>query len=270
MTARQMRKAVVVARESLPHHRSFGGALAAGLRRHGWLTEISNDAKPCDLLITWGVRHAARFAGLQRDAGGELLVLERGYLGDRLDYTSLSFGGGLNGHAEFRTPTGCPPERFASLGLPLAPWRQTDGPAVIMGQVPGDWSIRNHDFGAWVRRVAADARVDGFDVMFRQHPGARARGASCFGLPEMRGTLADCLAAAGLVITLNSNSGVDAVLAGVPTVATDAGSMVWGLVPRQVAVHTPDRSAWAARLAWCQYSKAELESGFAVEAVGLG
>jgi type I restriction enzyme R subunit len=32
---------------------------------------------------------------------------------------------------------------------------------------------------------------------------------------------------------------------------------------------TPDRSEWAARLAWCQFTKAEMESGFCAEACGL-
>lgn len=268
MNARHMRRAVVVVRESLPHHKSFGGAMAAGLRRHGWITEISTGDKPCDLLIMWGVRNRG-MSQRQRDAGGEVCILERGYLGDRFDMTSVSFGGGLNGRGEFRVPADADGSRFASLGLPLRPWRQNDGPAVIMGQVPGDNSLLGVEFGRWVSDAAAASRAAGFEVVFRQHPGHRARGSGCYGLPEITGTLGEALDIAGLVVTFNSNSGVDAVLAGVPTVAMDAGSMVRDVAAHDIAVTTPERGPWAARLAWCQYSKAELESGFAAEAVGL-
>jgi hypothetical protein len=119
---------------------------------------------------------------------------------------------------------------------------------------------------------AALAKAGHAHVRFRPHPGAQRRGgaAEVPGAATIGGTLAEALAGAALVVTFNSNSGVDAALAGRPVVAMDAGSMAWAVAGHEVAeVVQPDRTAWAARLAWCQFNKAEMESGFCQEAVGL-
>lgn len=262
------RKAVVVANEAAPHHKSFGAAFTAGLQRRGWRAEMSTSDKPCDLLVRWGVRDRAMIQR-QRDVGGEVCILERGYLGDRFEWTSVSFGGGLNGRGRFVTPLDIDLERFHSLGLELAPWHlDSDGYALIMGQVPGDQSLRHVNFEKWARDGAAALADAGWPVRFRPHPGNRG-GQEYPGIPVLRGTLADALAGAGLVVTFNSNSGVDAVLAGRPTVAMDEGSMVRAVAAHDMTVKVPDRSAWAARLAWCQYTRAEMESGFCQEACGL-
>jgi len=261
-------KAVIVANERAPHHLSWGAAFMAGLQRRGWCAEMSTSDKPCDLLVRWGVKDRAMIQR-QRDAGGEVCVLERGYLGDRFENTSVSFGGGLNGRGRFVTPPGIDLERFHSLGLELAPWHlDSDGYALIMGQVPGDQSLKHVNFEKWVRETGAELAASGWPVRFRPHPGNRG-GPDNYGLKTTRGTLAEALAGAGLVVTFNSNSGVDAVLAGRPTVAMDEGSMVRAVAAHDMRVIAPDRSAWAARLAWCQYSRAEMESGFCQEAVGL-
>ena len=68
-----------------------------------------------------------------------------------------------------------------------------------------------------------------------------------------------------MVVTLNSNSGVDAALAGVPVIAFDEGSMAWPVAGHkpQDAIHPPrpDRLRWAAELAWCQWTDREFETG---------
>lgn len=263
-----MRRALIVAREGAPHHLSFGNDFAAGLKRRGWYVEVSTSDKPCDLLVTWGVRDRAMIQR-QRAAGGEVCILERGYVGDRMRFTSVSFGGELNGRAIFRVPAVCSLARFYSLGLGLEPWRdKPSGYALIMGQVPGDQSIRHVNIDRWYADTAAQlTHRFGWDVCFRPHP--LAKGSRRPDLPDIQGSLADALAGAGLVVTFNSNSGVDAVLAGVPTVAMDPGSMVREVAAHDIAVIKPQREAWAARLAWCQYSREEFRSGFAAEACGL-
>jgi len=72
----------------------------------------------------------------------------------------------------------------------------------------------------------------------------------------MIGPLAKALAGAAVVITWNSNTAVDAILAGKNTTAADKGSMAW---------EVSDREAWAHALAWRQFSQDELTSGFAWE-----
>lgn len=74
------------------------------------------------------------------------------------------------------------------------------------------------------------------------------------------------------VITWNSNTAVEAVIAGVPAVAVDRGSMAWDVSGRDVnaAPPRPDRRAWADRLTWCQWTAQELADGTAWEAVRNG
>lgn len=265
-----LRSAVVIANESLPHHASFGGHFAHGLRTRGWRVEVTCSYKPADLVVMWGVRNRLAIAQ-QHAACGEVCILERGYLGDRFSMTSVSFGGGLNGRGHFITPIDPGMERFAALGVELAPWiDRPGGYALIMGQVPGDQSIRGFDIDAWYAETATRLRADGrWPVKFRPHPGMRNHNRVDPRIDRAPDDLAEALDGAGLVVTWNSNSAVDAVLAGRPTVAMDAGSMAREVAAHGIALETPDREAWAARLSWCQWSRDEMRSGFCQEVVGL-
>ncbi len=253
-------------------------AFCQGLKCRGWNARITTSADAgADLLVLWGTRR--RDVILRQKAyGGEVCVLERGYLSDRFAWTSVSFGGGLNGHGVFRVPDGVGMARFDRLGVKMTPWAspRPDGYALIMGQVPGDMSIRHVDIGEWYGEVARGLVAAGWsDIRFRPHPGALRFAPGTFpyrevSVPTIAGTLDDALAGAALVVTFNSNSGVDAAIAGRPVIAMDRGSMAWEVAGHALdEIVTPDRTAWAARLAWCQWSKAEIASGECQEAVGL-
>jgi hypothetical protein len=243
-------------------------AFAKGLERHGWKVRHTESYDgPTDLLVMWGAKRRD-VAERARKEGADVCILERGYLGDRFNWTSVSFGGGLNGRAQFRIN----PQVFDRCRwqrqVPHYPsaWREEDGGrALIMGQVPGDQSIRGMDFSKWVTDTTAELSRLGYQPRHRPHPGDR-RGFRSPVIP-----LEADLASADLVVTWNSNSAVDAVLAGVPTVAMDRGSMAWPVTAHEIgkAIIRPDRSEWLARLAWKQYSLQEMESGFCAEAVGL-
>lgn len=243
----------------MTHQHTWGGAFAEGLRRHGWEVTLSSDPRVCDLLVLWGVRRQ-HWIKQQLARGGEVVILERGYLADRFEWTSVSFGGELNGRAEFRGPfhDGSRWEKhFAHL---MQPWRQRpDGPVVIMGQVPGDQAVRAIDIDRWCKCTAEHYQEQGRKVIIRKHPKVQ---------PVQR-PLADVLAEAERVVTFNSNSGVDAVLAGVPTIAVDRGSMAWDVTGHDLKEDppTPDRTAWAHRLSWCQWRMDEMRSGACWDAI---
>jgi hypothetical protein len=244
-------------------------AFCAGLQRRGWKARLSTSPDPgADLLVMWGVRRGDAIAR-QKAHGGQVCILERGYLGDRFSWTSVSFGGGLNGRGAFRMPETVCSARFDRLGIEIAPWRRQDGYALLIGQVPGDMSIRGVEIEAWYRQTAAALVRQGWEVRFRPHPLA-GRACSAAGLAQIGGTLAEAMQGAGLVVTFNSNTGVEAAVAGRPVIAMDAGSMAWDVAGHQVdEIITPDRAEWAHRLAWRQWSKNEMISGECQEAVGL-
>jgi hypothetical protein len=265
-------KAVIIANPRSDHQTQWGGAFASGLRRHGWTTEISPAAQACDLLVLWGVRQQSVIAAARAD-GIEVCIVERGYLGDRFKWSSVSFGGGLNGLGHFRGTSADPARLERNFPGVLQPWSLKDGYALLIGQVPGDMSLHGANMPRWYFETAADLMRAGYDVRFRAHPQAVERGYMLPTLPEgvstIAGSLADAMAGAAQVVTFNSNTGVEAALAGIPLMAHDRRSMAWDVASHSVyARQTPDRQEWAARLAWKQFTLSEIASGFCWEIVG--
>jgi len=63
-------------------------------------------------------------------------------------------------------------------------------------------------------------------------------------------------------VSWNSNTGVDAVMAGVPAVVMDPGGMAWPVASHDITETVrPNRDRWYDRLAMCQWSMDEMVSG---------
>jgi hypothetical protein len=243
-------------------------------------TAVGYGAQDADALICWGWRRAK----LLRRANPKtpILVMERGYVGDRFHWTSLGWNG-LNGRAVFpKPPSGdmrLQLERWVSSGHDAywQPWRGREGfirpgdYALILGQVPGDQACVGHNLPYLYRAWMSFLQRHGYTVKFRPHPKALGAGS---GLPPTvrtpkGNTLAEDLAGAKFTVSLNSNSSVDSVLAGVPSVTLDEGAMAWPVTSHDLdnPVMMPSRTEWAAQLAWCQWSPEELLDGTAWTAV---
>lgn len=265
-------KAVVLARAAMEHQCKWGAAFCEGLRRHGWQAEVSNAHTPpsCDMLVMWGVRNQTAIAE-QKRRGGEVCIVERGYMGDRFKYSSVSFGGWLNGRGIYRGPMTDGSRLRKHFAHLLKPWRTQPGYALLVGQVPGDASLAGKDLSPWYLETARKLQADGREVVFKPHPVAVERGyrGGVPGVHTLRATLEDALSGAMVAVTWNSNTAVDAVLSGVPAVAIDKGSMAYEVAGHTVVkVMTPDRTAWATALAWKQWTRDEMASGECWAAVG--
>ena len=267
-----MPRACVLVNPRMSHQGSWAEAFAEGLKRHGWEAQISTDCLKADLVAMWSTRRQDVIKQVRAECR-EIVIAERGYMGDRKRYCSVSFGGELNGRAEFRGPFG-DASRFERLFADLIKdWNPTpNGYALIMGQVDGDMSTKGVDLVRWYRHASKVMEAQGWRVKMRLHPLAGGSGYAAYRESQMASTddLAADLAGAGVVVTYNSNSGVDAALAGRPVIAMDRGSMAWDVAGHAFdEIVMPDRSAWAPRLAWCQWSKDEMRSGECMEAIGL-
>lgn len=254
------------------HQQAHGAAMKAGLERHGVKVRFAASNQPVrgvDFAVIWGFRQEAVIA-----AAPPVLVMERGYLPDRFVWTSLGWDG-LNGRARFPAPQDHG-ERFdAFFAQHLRPWRCKDEGdyALLIGQLAGDVATRGVNLRAWIRRTAEQLRVAGYAVRYRPHPQTprmQARAEECppdadFSTMPLEKDLAD----AALCVTWNSNTGVDAILAGVPTVAMDEGSMAWPVATHDVAAAPirPDRHEWCRQLSWCQWTLDEIKSGAAWDAL---
>lgn len=244
-----------------PHQVTHRAAVEEGLRRHGVLTEYPG------VVICWGWRTGA----LHRQRGRNVLVLERGYIGDRFHWTSIGWNG-LNGRATFPEYVPDGGARFRRMGVPLRPWRPTGEYVLLVGQVHGDAALRGQNLAGWYAATAkAAAAAYGLPVRFRPHPlEARRLGVvrTVSGTQQDVGLLDDALEHAAVVVTWNSNTGVDALLAGKPVVAAGDGAMAAPLAARELGGRCdPDREAWAHALAWKQWSLDEIRSGEALEGV---
>lgn len=238
--------------------------MAQGLGKLG-IEPVMNLGGPVhtEHVAVWGWRQGRRL----RDEGHEVLVMERGYLGDRFHWTSLGWNG-LNGRAEFPEYPDDGGERFRK-HYSLEPWKEGGEYVLLIGQVPGDASLRGHDLGQWYSDAAMKAQnAYEMPVKFREHPMAARRGINRRPAytESSAGTLEEALAGAAVVATFNSNTAVDAVCAGVPAVAVDEGSMAWEVSAHRIGdLVRPKREAWAHRLAWRQWSIEEISSGAALK-----
>lgn len=214
-----------------------------------------------DVSLVWGWRRGLK--AQQRWPGRPVLVMERGYVGDRFLWTSLGWNG-LNGHAKFPKP---PPNQLIDrfrlhFGHPR-PWATRQGYALILGQVPSDAACRGVNLATKYRGWASQLKAEGWNVKFRPHPKAQRLS---LGFPISmftRGTLEEALAGAAFSVSWNSNSSVDSVLQGVPSVTLDRGAMAYPVTSHMLShpIIMPAREDWASQLAWCQWLPEELATG---------
>lgn len=253
----------ILASPNAQHQMAHAQAMAEGLKRHGIKTTVTANP-PCytKAVVCWGWRMGLRLK-LQ---GKRVLVMERGYLGDRFAWTSLGWDG-LNGLAKFHAPDDGG-ERFRKHFGPLQPWKEGGEYALVVGQVAGDASLRGKNLVPWYAQMAALLGDQGHHVVFRPHPRGHSGRMKIKGAETRTGDLAEALAGAKFVVTFNSNTGVDAVVAGVPAIVMDEGGMAYPVAGHRLGeIVRPEREAWAHRLAWCQWRLDEMRSGEAWEVV---
>ncbi len=206
--------------------------------------------QPRDVLVCWNRQGPYEAAAKRYErAGATVLVAENGYLGTDSDGHHLFAlaRGQHNGRGWW--PDGGP-ERWAALGVRLEPWRAGGRDVVVLCQrgigpagvaMPRGWPA---DVTA---RLKARCKRP---VITRLHPGR---------LPE-REPLADALADCWCAVTWGSTAGLKALVMGVPVVTEMPG---W-IGATGGTVETPwrgDRQPMLERLAWAQWSAAELETG---------
>lgn len=271
-----MRVAICIHRAAR-HQMDSATAMAEGIRHHG--TEVVDgiyDTPPdADVALIWGWRQE-RLISEMLGSGRHVLVMERGFIQPRMKWTSLQIDG-LNGRALYPAPPD-DGERFAThYGHMLEPWRHGGEYTLVIGQVPKDAALAGHDIRSWCIAVCSELRSRGRRVVYRPHPVHVQRvgfASAIRGFPDwltMSGeSLTTALAGAEQTVTWNSTTVVESLLAGIPAVAADMGSIGW-----EVSSHSlneepvrPDRADWLSALAWRQWSMEEMRDGTAWAHVG--
>lgn len=246
--------AAVILRTS-PHYRK--DAVVSGLLRCGYQVGDLPRPKPRpdDVLVIWNRWKTDDFyAKRYVAAGAKVIVLENPYVspvsGEEF------FAAALTNHNGAGTWYQGGPERWASFGIELKPWRRTGGEILVLPQrgigapgvaMPADWVA---DVTSRLRQVT-DRKI-----RVRPHPGAA------------RTDPAEDLKAAWAAVTWASGAGIKSIIHGVP-VFHDMAKWIGAPAARcgLSEIETPfvgDRLPMLERLAWAQFSASELQTGEAI------
>lgn len=262
-------KIQVLTRGENSHSYKWEKAFLDGLKSHGVTAYMSNSAGlislHTDLIVLWGVRNKRKILDAKA-MGINYLVLERGYIGDREEYTSCGFNG-LNGHANF-VNKGLGDLRSKQFQYLMQPFQEKRGNYIlIMGQMENDASVRDIGWKCWLENTYNELKtITDRPIYFRPHPLAGEQSIP-EGLEIIQGDLHYVVKKAHCVVTLNSNSAVDTILAGVPCTTVNKGSMAYDITSHDLrAVINPifkDRQQWLNELAFCQWNIEEIQGGSA-------
>lgn len=269
-----MKFATILA-DDQPHQQEFAAHMAIGLSRHDFRVAIEHPTRGAigraDLVACWGVKHGKAWEWRKR-YGRDVLVMERGALEPRREWTSFGLNG-LAGHGAYAPVVDGGARWRRHFESRMQAWRTLPptAPAVICGQCKGDAATAGVDLDAWAQRTTDALASIGRPVLYRAHPVEWERGNRYVPMGARAVAPASALAAscahygAGLVVTWNSTAAVEAVLAGFPTVAYDAGSMAWAVTSHDATATPvqPAREKWAGRLAWTCFSVDEIRRGVA-------
>lgn len=263
-----MTRRVAITVNNSAHNKSHAAWMKTGLERHGWTVLLAPRGTvlgaSLDMVCCWGVKQPVVWEW-RKKFGKPVLVMERGHLPPRFEWTSCGFNG-LAGKAVYAKANDGGERWRTHFGHLEKPWTDGRGYALVCGQVLGDAALWGCNFRHWAQKVTDELKAKGQKVIYRAHPFAlekqKDRWCPKGALFSTRPYAAD-LADASLVVTYNSTAGVEAVLAGVPTVAFNAGSMAWPVTTHDLQSEPirPERSAWAHDLAWSSWRPEEIASG---------
>ena len=248
-------------------------SFADGCPEDVWFGSL-DDYKPSDLAVVFGTYkkqvpisfRRGHVVHEQKKHGLDTVIVETGYVNRGAGPSHHYAVGlnGLNGRADFRNEDS-PPDRALEFAHKLKPWR-TDGEHILVcGQVPWDASVDHIDFVEWTHSTVSSLKaMTKRPIVYRPHPLARTY--APWGSELSRNYwLEDDLNGCWCVVTFNSNSGVEAILAGIPTVAMDEGSMIMPVASSLGQVEapwTPSREQWFNDLCYAQWTPTEMQKGF--------
>ena len=234
---------------------------------------LKNGWVDCDIAVTFGIyksqwergRQVGNLMAAMEENSIPHIVLERGFV--QRDKYFMAGLGGLNNRANFFNQE-ADSKRLANLHLDLKPWKQTGKRVIVCGQVPWDSSVQHISFSTFIDGTIRQlSEYTDHEIVFRPHP-QHPQSIDVSHLPCVvsdKNLLAEDLEDAFAVITFNSNSAVDAAIAGIPVFAFDEGSMAWPIANSDLRKinqpEMPDRTAWLQQIAYAQWNFEEMSAG---------
>ena len=224
-----------------------------------------------DFAICWGLRAMERLKTYAKNC----LVLENAYLNNvqSLEKVWVSLGwNGLNGRADFCN-TNSPPDRWKKHFNDGRLLDYSDGEYILIPlQIQGDQSL-NYIWNSVLSYQYICESIREFTdlpIMIKDHPTfpesqPKVKGVKNVKYIDTNMPIEKAISKAKVVVTINSNAGVDAALAGKPVISLDKGSMVWDISEHDFKkINNPkfnDRTQWCNNIAYAQWHPSELKSG---------
>lgn len=225
-----------------------------------------------DFAICWGVKAMERLKATAKTKN--FLVLENAYLNNiqasEKEWVSLGWNG-LNGRADFCNKNS-PSDRWKKHFDDGRLLEYSDGEYVLIPlQIKGDQSL-NYIWSELTYQYICETirKFTDLPIMIRDHPTRPGTQPKVTGIENVKYLDVDtpieqAISKAKVVVTINSNAGVDAVVAGKPVISLDPGSMVWDISEHTFDnINTPkfnDRTQWCNDIAYAQWHPSELKSG---------
>lgn len=161
------------------------------------------------------------------------------------------------------------PDRFASFGIPIQPWRKEGRHVLVVGMSAKAARAEGLVPEAWERETVNQLRrITHRPIVYRPKPNwddARPIMGADFRKDQ---TLAEAFADCHAVVAHHSNVAVDALIAGIPCICPDGVASVmsgWNLTQIESPPMPKGRNQWAADLAYTQYSVDEMQDGRAFQ-----
>lgn len=215
----------------------------------------------CDIVVVWGVAKAKR---LQTMGAKNVLIMERGYLGDRTNWVSLGWDD-LNGQAKFYNQYVAADRWDKYWRGEMRPWKNTGDVVLISGQVITDQSLNDcTDYIAWLNDTIA-ALSTNHHVVFRPHPLEESGydGLVDVEFSKHKDFMQD-LNRAKCLVAWSSTTSVLAAYNGVPSCVFSKYAMTNEVSSNDFNTsYKPDRYDWGRKLAYCQWNLDELSNGVA-------
>lgn len=252
-------------------------AIGATARGHevtwrGGVPFAPTDRDQFDAVMVYGWRGASRRMGEQHQRRGvPVLVVDAGYLQRDRGYYQI----GVNRLA-WLPPIPCPSDRYAALEMPK-PLTERGDAILLCGQKPRDAQHGMDAFQvtAWANdTIQKLRRVTDRPLLWRPHPRARASDPALYefveGVSDPHAVpLREVLPMVHALVTYNSTSGTEAIVAGIP-VFCDPCAMYADWADTDLAqidrprTLTPEaRADYLSRVAYGQWLPEEMASGWA-------
>jgi hypothetical protein len=229
----------------------------------------------CDVAVVFGVGKPSvpasfprgRVIDVHQSKGRAVLVLEKGFI--RRSRYYMAGWNGINGAADFGVRLGdaLSSDRWDALDVPLKPLEAPDEirRILLVGQVPWDASLAGVDHVGWLKQTHAQAVGRRLEVRFRPHPLAPKAAYGDLQHIAVTGTsLDEDLAWADQVVTWNSNTAVDAHIAGKQVAVLGRYSMAEAVCGRRLGQPSDTRfmrAAWTRWISHTQWTCAEMREG---------